>query len=149
MADFEIHISQAKHNEEVAKKLVNEPPYHDWGITAAFYAAIHYFEAWLYLQPEQHTETSIPIDEEGKLKYTPHAWREELIKNKLNEDAFESFRKLRVASETARYLSFFRKGTKVWISKPASEFFTPQEAQKLVNAGLETFKNGIKIPVEH
>lgn len=40
MADYRVHLSQAKHNEEVARKLVKEPPYHDWGITAGFYAAI-------------------------------------------------------------------------------------------------------------
>ncbi len=93
MADYTVHLSQAEHNEEVANRLVKEPPYHDWGITAAFYSAIHYLECWLFNRPEEHTETGIPVNPDGKLLYTAHAWREKIIEEKLNKDAFKSFRK--------------------------------------------------------
>ncbi len=113
------------------------------GITAAFYSAIHYFEGWLFKKPEKHTETSIPLDESGKLKYSPHAWREKMVE-KIGKDIFKSFRKLRDASETARYLSLSRIGAKrkpVWLKIPASEFFTREEAEKLIKKELKNLKN--------
>lgn len=139
MADYRVHISQAKHNEEVASKLVNEVPYHDWGITAAFYSAIHYFESWLYSRPEKHTETSIPVGSDGKFQHTPHAWREKLVCKNLSKNAFKSFRRLRDASETSRYLSFYRTGQggmPQWLDKPASEYFKPEDAKELVENDL-------------
>lgn len=148
MADYNVHLSQAKHNEEVANKLVNEPPYHDWGITAGFYAAIHYLECWLFDKKEKHTETSIPVDPDGKLLYTAHAWREQIIQKRLSKDAFKSFRKLRDASETARYLSLYRIGagrSPNWLDKPASDYFKPEDAKTLVEKDLNTFKNELGI----
>ncbi|MBW1614814.1 MAG: hypothetical protein DRP15_03015 [Candidatus Aenigmatarchaeota archaeon] len=147
MADYPIHIAQAEHNEEAAKKLAFDPPYHDWGITAAFYSAIHYFESWLFYKGERHTETSIPSDEEGKLKFTAHGWREKIIVNKLTRAGFKAFRKLRDSSETARYLSLARLGTKSieWLDRPASQYFKPQHAQKMVEKDLQTLKKELKI----
>ena len=148
MADYRVHLSQAKHNEEVASKLVNEPPYHDWGITAGFYSAIHYFECWLFNREEKHTETSIPIGEDGKFLYTPHAWREKIIEKSLSKEAFKSFRKLRDASETARYLSLYRASPGVqpaWIDKPASEYFSQDDAKSLVEKSLKIFKSELGI----
>jgi hypothetical protein len=148
MADYKIHLSQAKHNEEVALKLVKEPPYHDWGITAAFYSAIHYFECWLFNREEKHTEISIPFGEDGKFLYTPHAWREKLVERYLSKEAFKSFRKLRDASETARYLSFYRVHTgktPSWLDRPAPEYFSQYDAKNLVEKSLKTFKIEIGI----
>lgn len=110
MADYVIHVLQAEHNEKTAKKLAFNPPCHDWGITAAFYSAIHYFESWLFHTKHKHTETSILIDNEGKLKYTPHAWREKIVTDEFTRRGFKAFRKLREASGIARYLSFSRIG---------------------------------------
>jgi len=148
MADYKVHLSQAKHNEEVALKLVKEPPYHDWGITAAFYSAIHYLECWLFNRKEKHTEISIPVGEDGKFLYTPHAWREKLVERYLSKEAFKSFRKLRDASETARYLSLYRvhSGKALsWLDRPASEYFSQDAAENLVEKSLKTFKNEIGI----
>jgi len=141
MPDFKIHLSQAKHNEEAAKKLVNEPPYHDWGITAAFYSAIHYFEFWLFNQPEKHTETSIPLDQNGKPKCSLHSWREHLIQVKLNKKAFLSYRKLRNESNISRYLS----SKNSMINKTAFDYHTPDDAKNLLNNELITFKKSIGI----
>ncbi len=44
MTDYSVHLFQAQHNEQLASKLAVEPPFHDWGIPAAFYSAIHYVE---------------------------------------------------------------------------------------------------------
>lgn len=148
MADYKVHLSQAKHNEEVARKLVKEPPYHDWGITAAFYSAIHYLECWLFNREEKHTETSIPVGEDGRFLSTPHAWREKIVERDLRRRAFKSFRKLRDASETARYLSLYRvhrpsrvrPRTRGWIDRPAPDYFNPEDARNLVEKSLENLK---------
>lgn len=148
MADYEVHLSQAKHNEEVTNKLIQEPPYHDWGITAAFYAAIHYLECWLFKRGEKHTETSIPIGEDGRYLYTAHAWREKIVETQLSKDAFKSFRKLRDASETARYLSLYRIGPArkpQWLDKPAPDYFNHEEAKQWVLKSLATLKSGLAI----
>src|SRR2546428_4691471 len=102
MAAASVHLSQAEHNREVARHLLDTPPRHDWAITAAFYSAIHYFESWLFDQPEAHTETSIPTGSDGRLRYTAHAWREQLVRTKLSKDSFKSYQQLHHASETAR-----------------------------------------------
>ena len=148
MADYIVHLSQAKHNEEVANRLVQEPPYHDWGITAVFYAAIHYLECWLFNRPEKHTETNIPVGPDGRLKYTPHAWRERIVERELSKNAFKSFRKSRDASETARYLSLYRIGRRrvpQWLDKPAPDYFRPEDARNMVEKGLTTIKGELRV----
>jgi len=148
MADYTVHLSQAEHNEEVAMRLVQEPPYHDWGITAAFYAAIHYLECWLFNRKEKHTETSIPVGDDGKFLYTPHAWREKIVERELSRGAFKSFRKLREASETARYLSLYRigRGRKpYWIDSPAPEYFSLEDAKSMVTNALSALRKELKI----
>lgn len=150
MAGSIVHLSQAKHNEEVATKLAQDPPYHDWGITAAFYAAIHYLEYWLFYREEKHTETSIPLNADGQFKYTSHVWREKIAEKKLSKGGFINFRKLRNASQTARYLSISRYNPgkePQWLNKQASDFFTPDDARNLVEKSLQPLKIefGIKI----
>lgn len=142
MAGPEVHRSQAEHNKATAKKLLEQQPHHDWAITAAFYAAIHYFECWLFKKYGEHTETTIPINPDGKLEYTAHGWREQLIKTHLSRKAFTSFRKLRSASETARYLSLSRlspRSSPDWIRSPASEYFSVEQARELVEEVLCRF----------
>jgi len=148
-----VHLTQAKHNEDVAKKLVRELTYHDWGITAAFYAAVHYFEFWLFTKPEKHSETSIPLKPDPLnphsliFKYSVHGWREKIIETELSGEAFVCFRELRSASETARYLTLSRvePGREPnWLNTSASDFFTPSEAGKLL-INLETLKKELKI----
>ena len=109
MAHRDIHLEQARHNESCAAFLLaSAKPFHDWGVTAAFYSAVHLYEGWLYDQaPDQskkHTETSIPRSSAGEQQSTPHAWRESKIRS-IGKEAFKSYRHLKVASETARYLS--------------------------------------------
>lgn len=148
MADYSVHLSQAQHNEQLANKLVQAPPFHDWGITAAFYSAIHYLECWLFNRREKHTETSIPTDEHGKLLTSAHAWRERLVERYFPKEAFKSFRRLREASETARYLSLYRIGARrmsQWLEKPASQYFRPEDARSMVKKDLAILRNELKI----
>lgn len=147
MAEFAVHILQANHNRDVANLLIEQHPFHDWAITAAFYAAIHFFEAWLYDRGERHTETSIPVDSASKLLYSAHAWREKLVERDLPKEAFKAFRLLRDASETARYLSLYqmRTSTGRWIRQGAWEYFDQEAARKLVQSRLTTFQTELKI----
>jgi hypothetical protein len=41
------HISKAEHNEALYEELTTAGGYADWEITALFYAALHYVDAWL------------------------------------------------------------------------------------------------------
>jgi len=148
MADYSVHLSQAQHNEQLAIKLVQEPPFHDWGITAAFYSAIHYLECWLFNRREKHTETNVPVGPDGKLRYTYHAWRERIVERQLNRNAFISFRKLRDNSETARYLSLYRieAGRRFqWLDRPASQYFRPEDAKSMVEKDLAVLRKELKI----
>ena len=152
MAYSEVHLSQARHNERTATMLAQVRPYHDWGITAAFYAAIHYFEYWLYVHKsdtkERHTETSIPVDKHNKQIMSPHRWRVELIKKNVRKrEVFTYFRELKVTSETARYLSDYRVGgNDAWVDQPASEFFSMESAKQIVRENLAALKKGFSIP---
>lgn len=145
MADKYVHLAQAKHNEALATKLLSEPPYHDWAITAAFYAAVHYVETWLFDRREQHTETSIPVRDDGEFAHTAHVWREKLVE-RLGPDAHKAFRKLRANSEQARYLSL-RAGASGsqprWLPSPASMFFSAVDAGKMVTSCLNDLRWGL------
>ncbi len=139
-------MAQADHNREVARYLAT-PPRHDWAITAAFYSAVHYFEAWLFDEAEKHSETSIPTNSDGKLAHTAHGWREILVHRKMPKDAFISFRKLHETSETARYLSLFKVGTPAaptWTTAPAPNYFNEAHARSLVEGDLEKFRRVVK-----
>ncbi|MDY6833450.1 MAG: hypothetical protein SVY53_01440 [Chloroflexota bacterium] len=148
MADYRVHLSQARHNEEIADKLVQEPPFHDWAVTAAFYAAIHYFECWMFNSSHKHSETSIPMSN-GKIKYSPHTWRQLIVEKEFDKPVWKSFRKLRDGSQTARYLSPSRPWHGVsprWLNKPASDYFTPEAARKMVENNLAILKAALDIP---
>ena len=59
MALFPIHIGQAEYNKDLAEHLFTNE-YRDWAITVCYYAAIHYYEARIYIQnrrTRRHTET--------------------------------------------------------------------------------------------
>jgi len=149
MADYDIHFAQAEHNEKLSRKLINEPPFHDWSITAAFYAAIHYIECWIFNRKEKHSETSIPVykkgRQKGKFMYSPHGWREKLVEMHSSKSTFKSLRKLREASETARYLSLTKLGYGNWIPSPASDYFSPSDALKLIKNDLSVLKKELHI----
>lgn len=143
MADYPVHISQAEHNEATALKLVFDPPHHDWGIIATFYSAIHYFESFLYYSSEKHSETSAPT-QGGKLSMTFHAWREKMVRDKLQKAGYISYRKLRTNSEISRYLSHTTLIPST-LPIPASQYFKPEQAQKMVEKDLKNLKKELRI----
>ena len=145
MAEFFVHLSQARHNESLAEYLLDKP-YYDWAITACFYSAIHYFEARLFIKysenDKKHSETSIPLDEKGEWKYTPHRWRERLVHDNFSQSTWISFRNLREKSELARYLSYYPKRLKVIFKDiPSYEIFQPRNAQHSVKKDLQVMAN--------
>jgi hypothetical protein len=144
MADFQVHLSQAKHNESLANYLVDKP-YYDWVITACFYSAIHYFEARLFAMMAEvnnkHSDTSVPLDSEGKQKYSIHRWREELVQNHFPQLIWRSYRKLKENSELARYLT---NPSCQELDKPAYSYFQPNDSKKSIES-LENIKSGFNI----
>jgi len=141
MAEFAVHIKQADHNRQVALALLQQEPFHDWAITAAFYSAIHLFEAWLYHRGPKHSETDIPRDDKGDLKFSPHAWREKLVTDRLPRHAFKDYRHLKESSETARYLSLPRSAGPGanWTPTGAWEHLSLDDARRMVNNHLASF----------
>jgi len=149
MAEFLVHLSQAKHNESMAEFLLDKP-YYDWAITGCFYSAIHYFEARLFIEfaenDKKHSETSIPLDEKGEWIYTTHRWRERLVQDHFSRATWISFRNLREASELARYLSYYPKRSRVVFKEiPSYEIFQPKNAQNSVKKDLQDIKKGFRI----
>jgi len=150
MAEFYVHISQANHNEGVAKFLLDKP-FFDWSITACFYSAIHFFEARLFIdsadEDQKHSETSIPTDDTtGAAKYSAHRWRERMVQDKFSRKTWISFRNLREASEIARYLSYYPKtGGIVFKSAPAFSIFTIENAKFSLEKDLPNIKEELKI----
>lgn len=149
MAVAKVHLAQAKHNEDVADLLVEAGSTHDWAITAAYYAAIHYVESWLYdfMKPEdkKHTETSVPLRENKEPKHSMHNWRQIIVEDNLAEETAQSLRKLKITSDQARYLCIQRKGPggkPVWTCVTADEYFKPEHARNIVNGCLHLIKQG-------
>lgn len=115
MSSAQSHELQARHNEALATRLVAGDSFRDWACTAAFYAAVHYFEGFLAANPTackhpqttsrviDHAESTIPRKRDGSRMYSPHHWREELIRLNRGKQTYTSYRQLRVSSEIARY----------------------------------------------
>jgi hypothetical protein len=124
MASLVDHLRQAQHNEALAGDLTSHGglKYRDWLITISFYAAVHYVEAFFTTLPAiGHTESSCPAGQ-GR-----HRFRQDKVREHLNKTAWDSYRKLRNASEDVRYLlSRFGKvgtGPDYYDSNDAERFF--------------------------
>jgi len=86
---FHQHRDKAIHNEDFVAELNN--PYWDWAITATFYSALHYVEAFLACKP-------IPI----------HSRNHEVRDDNIQRDAlltriYDDYRQLKDDSHNARY----------------------------------------------
>lgn len=101
MAGSRRHVKQAEHNGSLATKLVSVSPieYKDWAITIAFYAAIHYVEAYLAIGGV-HSEKQV----DGKTYKSGHDYRASNIDRILSSNAAESFLLLYRLSRMLRYL---------------------------------------------
>lgn len=146
MSSRAAHIRQARHNAALAQELIRGGyRYRDWAVVAAFYAAVHYFEARLHDAPPfthpaagspiRHTETSLPVAG----RYSPHRWREMLLDHNCPRAVLEAYRELRVASEKARYHA------DILVESTAHDYFTPPEVDRLVATRLEIVKAGLGV----
>ncbi len=140
MGDEKSHLTQAEHNKTLANVLARRRPFHDWGITVGFYAAMHFFECFLAKKMtnarEQHSETSWDQQKTNSI----HQWREELVRTLSTQRAWRIYRKLRTQSELARY---FTSGYQN-IEQPYFQYHDPEQVQGLL-IELDDFRKEIKV----
>ena len=137
MASAAVHYQQATHNKNLTDFLLAQVPatYYDWAITAAFYSSIHWVEAFFFFIPGVvHTESSIPTNpENGEIRYSPHGWREQLVRDRCDPDVWKGFRILHEASQTVRYLS---NRQRISQDKPAVSIYSLADAKKIVETSM-------------
>ncbi len=93
----EAYLQQAAHNREVAETLARGDPISlQWAMICAFYAGLHYVNAYLY-----HVEQRAPRTHRARNERTA-----ELMK-----PVYKAYRWLRTGSEQARYDLFQPTGT--------------------------------------
>lgn len=90
MPTLDEHIVQAAHNEALSR--VIEQQYADWALTALFYAALHYVEAYFY----QDSASGYPRH------YTNHVDRHAAVRSRLRP-IYGHYRALMTHSLDARY----------------------------------------------
>ena len=132
-----LHLSQAKHNEELAKELKQGLTYKDWLITTSFYAAVHYLEYWLGCK-NRHTETECPNG------VSLHDYRASVVNQELDYASDIAYIRLRRKSEIARYLCTGRMpqtGGKI-----SHDFFSNTDAKDSLDFELNTLKLYLRIP---
>jgi hypothetical protein len=147
------HELQAQHNEALATTLVAADDFRDWACTASFYAAVHYFEAFLAANPTacrhpeatalviDHSESTIPQDITGRRKYSPHVWREELIRHNRSRQTWRSYRQLRESSQIARYHTDLALKPRLMPARgTAHDFFDKATVTQLTHQELGGFK---------
>lgn len=140
MASREVHLAQAGHNERFADELTQTMRYKDWVITAAFYAAVHYAEAFFFsIKGVKHSETSVPRDERGKPRVSLHTWRKTVLLDHCTGVAYTCYRNLQEASETARYLC----ADDAFLPATACDFFPDDQVRSLLDIDLSNFKQQV------
>jgi hypothetical protein len=82
------HVERAEHNEFLIKTLNN--PFWDWAVTATFYAALHYIEAYLSTRPyhsSNHEKRDNKIQTDSNLKPLWSVYRE--LKNESKDARYQ------------------------------------------------------------
>lgn len=93
MASKDAHLRQAAHNEELYNRLLNTK-FLDWAITAVFYSALHYIDAYLATLPLPPKYCHPPV----------HEVRTPLVETESNlKRIVRQYRRLKDQSEAARY----------------------------------------------
>lgn len=126
MATYEDHMTQAKHNEEIASFLGIPDVYSaSWVITISFYAALQYLEAAFCNTGIGHSE-SYP----NPKKLSLHKFRQELIEREpRTRDIFTDYTELRRASEIFRYC------------KPNLHYINDKQAANFLKVNLKNIKD--------
>ncbi len=91
MPTLEMHLAQARHNEELAVDLL-PTQFTDWAATCCFYAGLHYIEAYL------HTL---------EISCQNHGLREsEIRRHNVTRAIYKEYGRLKAWSESARYNAY-------------------------------------------
>ncbi len=127
------HLWQARHNEKLAKELVDSLSYKDWAVTTTYYTAIHYIEAAFSQNNDiLHTEYQVPPSSHR----SKHSIRENLVLEHYS-GAWEALRKLHTQSNIARYLNTERG---VFMRVPVQDYFTDTDVRSFFTRDLSTIK---------
>jgi hypothetical protein len=135
MASLPDHLHQAWHNQELAEKLTTRQglEFRDWLITIAFYAAVHYVEAFFTtVTAIGHTDTACPDNERE------HKFRRRKVKEQLGPEPWKSYSKLMNASYHVRYLpiSLGRVGI-------GSAYYRPDDAKRFFERDLRVVRDAV------
>jgi len=103
MPERKYHLAKAKYNVEVSKHLNEETAFIDWAVTALFYSALHFVDAFL------DGEDSLPKDERHPRKHSANSGsgnggrgRNQLV-GALMGPVQKQYRSLEEASRRSRY----------------------------------------------
>lgn len=133
MPDWTQHSSQAEHNADCAKAMLKDPRFLDWAVIAAFYAALHFVEVGRQFIADDSLN-GLPDDDESL-----HIQRQNFVEKHVGHDCYVSYRKLRIASENARYLNSI--GTH---PGPMNLVFRKPNVEKLINEDLEFVRSEVE-----
>jgi len=98
MADFNDHISQAKHNLKFLSGInMSHNEFFDWEVTVSYYTAVHLINAHISKKSNLHFRTH----SDSKMAINPFG---SLANTKVPENIYKSYIKLELLSRRARYL---------------------------------------------
>lgn len=132
MASYDMHWEQGNHNQNLVNEIVDKtrPTYYrDWAITIAFYAAIHYVEAFLERAQQCHSDD----------QHNPHQFRVDKVYQLLTEAPVgDEYRNLLHTSIILRYLSNRGRTAKStsgkWLSDDAVKQMAVVDLGKIKNS---------------
>jgi hypothetical protein len=127
---------QAGRNERLATQLLNQQDYNEWVVVATFYSALHYVEAAVTKLPGiTHCETSIPKGFHGSV----HDWREDLVRLYFTS-AYTSYRKLRIQSMIARYLTTNYRSI---ADTPVEDYWSDEDIHNFIDHELNQIRTSL------
>jgi len=136
MSSYAAHWHQAKRNENLAAQLLSDLTYKEWVVVTAFYSAVHYVEAALYMEPGVgHSDTSMPKGSSGSY----HDHRQDLVLQHFS-GAWKSYSKLRYQSMVARYLT---TSPGQFLQKPVEDYFSDRDVRDFVTRDLRNVQRGV------
>lgn len=114
MPDYDRHILQADHNQELLDHLCRQnmsKKFSDWAVTVCFYTALHYVEAVVFTQGSLWINAKVRVNGKHSSEYKPfvgtgseHMVRAALIHNNSIFNALrDAYGNLYEDSRTARY----------------------------------------------
>ncbi len=133
MASYDMHWEQGNHNQKLVNEIVGKTQpirYRDWAITVAFYAAIHYVEAFLERAHQCHS------DDQRK----PHQFRVDKVYEVLTEAPVGAeYHNLLHTSIMLRYLSNRGRTAK----STSGKWLSDEAVKQMAVVDLDKIKNSV------